>query len=259
MYDPAMVQPMRDELTEVGVKELFTAEDVKKVLDDSSKTTLLFVNSVCGCAAGQARPGLIASLNNKILPDNIVTAFAGMEKEAVQQARSYFIGYPPSSPCLAVFRDGEMVHFLQRTDFLNKSAESISEILKSVYNKYCGKEVDESVKISDGNQVDGLEITPTDVKKMLDKKENFFFLDVREPQELQIAAIKQATLLDRPLAEKILNTFPKDTKLVFTCHHGNRSLQAARYFKSQGFKNSLSMSGGIEAWSNKIDPSIALY
>lgn len=259
MYDPAMVQPMRDELTEVGVKEIYTAEEVSKLLEDTSKTTLLFVNSVCGCAAGQARPGLIASLDNKILPDNIVTAFAGMEKEAVQQARSYFIGYPPSSPCLAVFRDGEMVHFIQRTDFLNKSAESIGETLKSVYNKYCGKNVDDSVVISDGNEPSGLEITPIDVKKMLDKKENFFLLDVREPQELQLAAIKQAVLLDRPLAEKIITTYPKDTKLVFTCHHGNRSLQAARYFKSQGFSNSLSMAGGIEAWSNKVDPSIALY
>ena len=104
-----------------------------------------------------------------------------------------------------------------------------------------------------------MEITPVEVKKMIDKKDNFFFLDVREPQELQIAAIKQATLLDRPLAEKIITTFPKDTKLVFTCHHGNRSLQAAKYFKSQGFDNSLSMSGGIEAWSNKVDSSIALY
>lgn len=254
-----MVQPMRDELTDVGVKELYTAEDVTQILEDSSKTTLLFVNSVCGCAAGQARPGLIASLDNKILPNNIVTAFAGMEKEAVQKARSYFTGYPPSSPCLAVFREGEMVHFIQRTDFLNQSAETIAKTLKSVYNKYCGKAIDESIKIPDGKEPSEMEIAPVEVKKMLDKKENFFFLDVREPAELEIAAIKQATLLDRPLAEKILTTFPKDTKLVFTCHHGNRSLQAARYFKSQGFNNSLSMSGGIEAWSNKIDSSIALY
>lgn len=259
MYDPAMVQPMRDELTKVGVKEIYTAQEMTKLLEDTSKTTLVFLNSVCGCAAGQARPGLIASLNNKILPDNICTVFAGMEKEAVQQARSYFIGYPPSSPCLAVFREGELVHFLQRTDFLNKSAESIGEILKSVYNKYCGKEIDESVKISDGNNNEEIEIAPRAVKEMLDEQENFFFLDVREPQELEIAAIKQATLLDRNLAEKILSTFPRDSKLVFTCHHGNRSLQAAKYFKSQGFTNSLSMSGGIEAWSNKIDPSIALY
>lgn len=259
MYDPAMIQPMRDELTEVGVKELYTAAEVAKILDDNAKTTVLFVNSVCGCAAGQARPGLIASLDNKILPDNIVTVFAGMEKEAVQQARSYFIGYPPSSPCLAVFRDGEMVHFLQRADFLNQSAETIGKTLKSVYSKYCGKEIDESVKISSENESSELEITPVEVKKMIDIKDNFFFLDVREPQELQIASIKQAVLLDRPLAEKIIATFPKDTKLVFTCHHGNRSLQAAKYFKSQGFNNSLSMSGGIEAWSNKIDSSIALY
>jgi len=259
MYDPAMVQPMRDELTEVGVKEIYNPEEVTRLLDDTSKTTLIFLNSVCGCAAGQARPGLIASLDNKILPDNIYTVFAGMEKEAVQAARNYFIGYPPSSPCLAVFREGELVHFLQRSDFLNKSAESIGEILKSVYNKYCGKEIDESIKISDGNSNEDLEIAPRAVKEMLDEKEDFFLLDVREPEELKIAAIKQATLLDRALAEKIITTFPRDTKLVFTCHHGNRSLQAAKYFKSQGFKNSLSMSGGIEAWSNKIDPTIALY
>jgi len=259
MYDPVMVQPMRDELTSADIKELYTAEEVETILDNENETTLIFINSVCGCAAGQARPGLLASLENSILPKNICTVFAGMEKEAVDAAREYFTGYPPSSPCLGVFRDGELVHFLQRTDFLNQSAEALGAVLKEVYNKFCGENIDENIKIPSGQEADNLEITPEKVKELLDSSKEFKFLDVRDEQELQIASIDGATQLTQDLAQEIVTTCSSDTLMVFTCHHGNRSLQAAKYFKSQGFSNVKSMSGGIEAWSDKINSSVPKY
>lgn len=257
-YPEEMVQPMREELTDAGIKEVRTRSDVDNLMKDKTGTTLLFINSVCGCAASQARPGLVDSLKNRILPKRIYTAFAGMDGEAVTEARKYFIGYPPSSPCLAVFRNGDLVFFLQRTDFLNKSAEALSDILKSVYNKFCGDKVDEAAQISDGKSAQSLDVTVEDVKKMLDNNTPFHLLDVRTPKELEKTKLAQASLLDRELTEKILQTYPRDSKLVFISRRGERSLQATRYFKTQGFKNSFSMAGGIETWAQRIDSTIPL-
>ncbi len=260
MYDPAMVQPMRDELVRAGVKELYTPQEVDAILSDDTKNSLIFINSVCGCAAAQARPGLVASLNNKILPDNVTTVFAGMEKEAVSAARNYFLGYPASSPSLAVFRKGELVHFLERKDFLNQPAESIGKILSAVFDKYCGAEINESVDVPTAESLSSsMEITVKRVKSMLDNGEDFKFLDVREPQEIAIASIKGTTHLDQKLGQEIMDSWDLETPIVFTCHHGNRSAGAAQYFKKHGFRNVFSMRGGIEAWSNEIDPSIPKY
>ena len=115
MYDPQMVQPFRDELTTLGVTELLTPEDVTSTLAESG-TTLVFVNSVCGCAAAGARPGLRLAMMNEKKPDRIVTVFAGMEAAATAKAREHFAPYRPSSPQIALMKDGELVHMIQRQD-----------------------------------------------------------------------------------------------------------------------------------------------
>ncbi|MBN8570822.1 MAG: BrxA/BrxB family bacilliredoxin [Ignavibacteria bacterium] len=139
MYDPIMVQPMRDEAKEIGFTELYTPDEVKNELGKEG-TTFVFVNSVCGCAAGKARPGLAAAIDwakqNNYMPDRLVTVFAGMEKDAVNEARSFFGDYPPSSPQMAMLKDGKIVHMIERLDIENNDANTVANkvayILKSV-------------------------------------------------------------------------------------------------------------------------------
>ena len=138
MYDQDAVQPMRDELVAVGFKELLTPMEVDeaiKVNDD--KTVLVMINSVCGCAAGSARPGISLALQNDIIPDKLYTVFAGQEREAVDRLRGYIPGFPPSSPCVALFRNGELVYFMQRYDIEGNSAEYIADVLKGVLDDAC--------------------------------------------------------------------------------------------------------------------------
>lgn len=139
LYDPSMVQPMRDEVTALGVEELRTPEEVDRALTKEG-TTLLFVNSVCGCSAGSARPALSQALANETRPDNVVSVFAGMEREAVDQARSHIHGYPPSSPMFALFEDGKLVHALPRHSIEGYTAEQVSQNLISAFEKYCAEE-----------------------------------------------------------------------------------------------------------------------
>ncbi len=136
-YDPAVVQPMRDELAEIGFEELMTPQDVDQVLGAGDRTVLVVVNSVCGCAAGKARPGVRLALQHSVRPDRLATVFAGMEIDATERARSHFIGYPPSSPQIALFRDGRLVHMLERQDIEGRSAEVIAEELRTAFDKYC--------------------------------------------------------------------------------------------------------------------------
>jgi putative YphP/YqiW family bacilliredoxin len=136
MYDPALVQPMRDELTHAGVKELRTPSEVDSALGQDG-TTLVFVNSVCGCAAGSARPGLRLALENDVLPEHVVTVFAGQDREATEQARSYFHGYPPSSPSIALMKDGKVVHMVERHHIEGRTPEMIADNLKDAFNTYC--------------------------------------------------------------------------------------------------------------------------
>ena len=140
LYDPMQVQPMRDELTSVGVKELLTPEQVDTAFAQPG-TTLVFVNSVCGCAAGGARPGLRLALKNDVLSDNIVTVFAGQDREATQRARDHFHGYPPSSPQIALMRDGKVVHMIPRHHIEGRSPDMIAENLKDAFNTYCAEKV----------------------------------------------------------------------------------------------------------------------
>ncbi|MCL4160167.1 UNVERIFIED_CONTAM: hypothetical protein GTU68_026901 [Idotea baltica] len=127
---------MREDLTKVGFEELHTAEAVDVALAKEG-TTLVVVNSVCGCAAANARPGARISLENAKKPDNIVTVFAGVDREAVDAARGHMVPFPPSSPCMALFKDGELVHMLERHHIEGRPAELIAENLVDAYNEHC--------------------------------------------------------------------------------------------------------------------------
>ena len=136
MYPAELVKPMREDLTKVGFEELHTAEAVDAALAKAG-TTLVVVNSVCGCAAANARPGARMSLDNDKKPDNIVTVFAGVDREAVDAARGHMVPFPPSSPSMALFKDGELVHMLERHHIEGRPAELIAENLIDAYNANC--------------------------------------------------------------------------------------------------------------------------
>ena len=137
MYPPELVQPMKADLTSVGFKELGKSEDVDAAIQNTSGTLLVVVNSVCGCAAGNMRPGVKLSVEGGKSPDALTTVFAGVDTEAVAQARKYFLPYPPSSPSVALFKDGKLVHFLERHHIEGGSAEMISNNLKAAYAEFC--------------------------------------------------------------------------------------------------------------------------
>ena len=135
MYPEEVVKPMKLELTSNGFVELSNEDDIKKLIDDD--TSVIMVNSVCGCAAANARPGVIMSLNNEKTPKNLYTVFAGVDREATNSARELMFPFPPSSPCIALFKNGELVHMLERHHIEGREASLISENLKQAYNEYC--------------------------------------------------------------------------------------------------------------------------
>lgn len=141
IYDQEFVQPMRDELTFVGFEELLTPEQVDQVISESKdKTLLVMINSVCGCAAGSARPAITESLQHNVIPDRIVTVFAGQEREATQQARSYMPGIAPSSPSVALFKNGELVAMLERRHIEGNHPKALVSVLTDLYDKVCSKQ-----------------------------------------------------------------------------------------------------------------------
>jgi putative YphP/YqiW family bacilliredoxin len=136
MYPEELVKPMRAELSDAGFQELYTSDAVKDALSKGG-TTLVVVNSVCGCAARNARPGVKMSLANAKTPSNLVTVFAGVDKDAVDAAREMMFPFPPSSPSMALFKDGELVHMLERHHIEGRPAEMIAENLKDAYDEFC--------------------------------------------------------------------------------------------------------------------------
>ena len=137
MYPDLMVIPMREDLTKVGVKELLTPEEVDLALNDKNGTTLLVINSVCGCAAGNARPGVRMALTHHKRPDKLTTVFAGQDKEATARARTYIPDFPPSSPSFALFKEGEVVHFIPRHQIEGRTPEQVAAELIAAFEKYC--------------------------------------------------------------------------------------------------------------------------
>ena len=136
MYPPELVKPMREDLTSVGFEALYTTDEVTSALQKDG-TTLVVVNSVCGCAAANARPGAKMSLKNDKKPSNLVTVFAGVDREATDKVREFMVPFPPSSPAMALFKDGELVHVLERHHIEGRPAEMIAENLMDAYNEHC--------------------------------------------------------------------------------------------------------------------------
>jgi putative YphP/YqiW family bacilliredoxin len=138
MYPEIMVIPMREELTRVGIKEARTAAEVDTALA-APGTTMVVVNSICGCAAGKMRPGVRLALQNSVVPDQSITVFAGQDREATDRARSYFEGHPPSSPAIAILRDGKLIYLMQRAIIETNTAQAIGQELARAFNEYCAK------------------------------------------------------------------------------------------------------------------------
>ena len=136
-YPEYFVAPMREELTRVGVEELRTAEDVDAAVRDTAGTLMIVVNSVCGCAAGKARPAVAMALQQPSRPTRVATVFAGADVAATERARSYFTGYAPSSPAVALFQNGDLVFMLERSQIENRTAEEIATVLGSAFGTFC--------------------------------------------------------------------------------------------------------------------------
>ncbi len=137
MYPAELVKPMKEDLTNVGFIELTNSAEVDQTIQNTEGLLLVVVNSVCGCAAGNMRPGVKLSLKNEKVPGTLATVFAGVDQEAVAQARKYFLPYPPSSPSLALFKDGKLVHFLERHHIEGVTAQQIAENLSAAYDEFC--------------------------------------------------------------------------------------------------------------------------
>ena len=136
-YPEIMIRPMREELTRLGVEELKTVEDVDSALKDSKGTVMVVVNSICGCAAGKARPGVALALEHNPRPDRVTTVFAGGDIEATERAREYFTGHQPSSPSVAILKDGQLVYMLERHQIENKWPQQIAQELTAAFDQYC--------------------------------------------------------------------------------------------------------------------------
>ena len=139
MYPEIMVIPMREELTRLGIEELRTPEEVDQALRNRPGTTMVVVNSICGCAAGRMRPAVRIAMQNSSRPDHAYTVFAGQEKDATARARSYFTGQPPSSPSIGILRDGQLVYLMPRSDIERREAPAIAADLKAAFDKLCAK------------------------------------------------------------------------------------------------------------------------
>ena len=138
-YPEIMIKPMREELTRLGFEELKTSEQVEGTVQNSKGTLMVVVNSICGCAAGKARPGIALALQHDVRPDKVATVFAGADIEATETARNYFTGYPPSSPSIALLKDGKIVYMMQRHQIENKGPAQIAQELTQAFDQYCAQ------------------------------------------------------------------------------------------------------------------------
>lgn len=136
-YSELMIRPMREELSRIGIEELRTPAQVEETLNNSKGTVMVVVNSICGCAAGKARPGIVRALQHDVRPDKVATVFAGADIEATEKVRSYFTGYAPSSPSVALMKDGKLVYMLERRQIEGKDASEVADELKRAFDQHC--------------------------------------------------------------------------------------------------------------------------
>lgn len=250
MYDARSVELIKKDLLEAGVKELCTSQEVDTLMSLSGSKSV-FINSVCGCAAGAAKPGFIAAMTrSSVVPQHIYTAFAGVDKVAVERMREHIVGYPPSSPCIAVFRDQQLVHMVERHDIEGYSAKLLEEHLCKVYEKFCGEQIKESVVV--GKMEDAWSITPSLAKERFTTGSDVF-IDCRSIEESQLGTIDNSLHLTQDLAEEIEKSWDKTKNMIIFCQTGRRSGQVVRYFRDLGFVNILNLKGGIEAWNSLLD------
>jgi putative YphP/YqiW family bacilliredoxin len=144
-YSEILIYPMREDLTRLGILETRRPEEVDAAITGAQGTVMVVVNSVCGCAAGKARPGVSLALKHAVVPDKSITVFAGADLEATERARSYFNGYPPSSPCVALLQNGKLVYLLERGDIEGRDAPAIAGLLTTAFDKFCGRASHEQV------------------------------------------------------------------------------------------------------------------
>ena len=228
MYDNETVAPMREELTRAGVIELTTSQEVDEHLQDQYKQ-VVFVNSVCGCAAASVRPAFISSLDHAIKPERCLSVFAGVDHEATTKAREYFVGYPPSSPALAFFRDGVMVYFIERNQLEGAPKEAIAQFITSVYDKYFDKDIKDAAAINDPFAID--EMTPIDLKTQLDAG-SITLLDCREASERDIAIIKNSEPITQEKANLILHDWDKKKSIVFLLSQREHQCAGSSFFQT---------------------------
>ncbi len=246
-YDEAIINPIREEFKAVGIEELTSKEAVKSFFAAKDKTAVLFINSVCGCSAATARPGFIESLKHAKAPLRKVSVFAGVDADAVASARDYFADIPPSSPSIALFREGELIYFIERRLLEGPTKELLTETLNMAYEKFFGDSIDDEKEIKNPLQLVQRDVTTA--KNLLTKSETTL-LDVRDIVETEAEPIPLAKLVDEALAKKIVSSWDKGSDLSFICSHGERSLQAAFFFRKQGFQKAFSVEGGRVAWMN---------
>lgn len=259
MYEKTMTDPMKQELVRAGVEDLASEEAVSTFFGKSADSSaVVFINSVCGCSAGTARPAFINSLTHSVKPKHIATVFAGVDKEATDAARERIVGCAPSSPSIAFFRNDELVFFLERKHIEGFDARSLERAILSAYDKYAGGEINPQVEAK--TPIEFMEKSIQEVAETLkERKEEITLLDCRTPEERDIVEIADSTLITKELAEEIIKEWDRKREIIIYCHHGGRSLQAVSYFNQHGFENCYSMAGGIDAWARQIDTSLPTY
>ncbi|MDA2925235.1 BrxA/BrxB family bacilliredoxin, partial [Acidobacteria bacterium AH-259-L09] len=157
------------------------------------------------------------------------------------------VGYPPSSPCMALFREGQLVHIIERHQIEGQSVEVLTKMLTSAYNKYCQEKIDESVEIYD--PVAELQITVEEARERITANSELALLDVREPYEIERGKIEGSLSVDDELGQQIVSSWPREREIIVYCEHGERSLKATQFLKQKGFENVCSLKGGFAAWS----------
>lgn len=256
MYDPESTARLRRELTDAGVVERFTAAEVDEALA-CRETTLLFVNSICGCTAKTARPGLIAALKHPSRPEKAFTVFAGADRDATARAREHFVGHPPSSPAAALYREGRLVHFFHRHDIEGIDATAFTTMLVAAFQRYFGPAVDHAIAIPD--PMSEIDIDPRDLRRLLDASPPPSLIDCRDESERRLAQIRGGIAFRPELIKEITEGWPRDRVAVLYCHTGRKSLTTLKMFRKFGFARFRRLRGGIDAWAREIDSTVPVY